>query len=237
MKVAMLRVGIDSAAGGMQGPLFRNGAFEFMPIPDGRSVDARTYGNTPGRHGHYLVEYFPLQRRAGMAGQSVHLDPEFVTFTYGDPTPPKRGLRRLDPGDIIIFYCGLEGRDFEFRPALYLAGFFEVEAAGLATDFSASDLAGLFGENFHVRHPSVFNKQKKDLVLVRGTPRSRLFSRAHRLSTYSTDKSGKPLKVISPEMQEVFGSFDGKLSFQRSPTRWVDEAYVERAASYIRSCE
>lgn len=33
------------------------------------------------------------------------------------------------------------------------------------------------------------------------------------------------------EMQEVFGSFGGKLSFQRSPTRWVDAEYTEGAAA------
>jgi hypothetical protein len=41
---------------------------------------------------------------------------------------------------------------------------------------------------------------------------------------------GKPLKVLSPEMQRFFGRFGGKLSFQRSPTRWVDEDHIEKAA-------
>ena len=97
MKMAVLRVGIDSGAGGMQGPLFQDGSFELLPIPDKKGVDPRTYGNTPGRQGRYLVDYFPLRRRDKMRNQSVHLDPEFTTFTYGDPTSPKRGLRRLDP--------------------------------------------------------------------------------------------------------------------------------------------
>jgi hypothetical protein len=33
------------------------------------------------------------------------------------------------------------------------------------------------------------------------------------------DRAGKPLKILSPEMQQIFGSFDGKLSFRRSPPR------------------
>jgi len=132
MKMALLRVGIDSGAGGMQGPLFRDGSFEFMPIPDRKGVDPRTYGNTMGCHGRYWIEYFPQSRRDRMRSQSVHLDPEFNTFTYGDPTPPKRGLRRLDPGDLLVFYCGLEGWDFQSAPALYLVGYFEIAAAGLA---------------------------------------------------------------------------------------------------------
>jgi len=43
--------------------------------------------------------------------------------------------------------------------------------------------------------------------------------------------------VLSPEMQEIFGSFNGRLSFQRSPTRWVDPAYATRAADFVRSLD
>ena len=57
----------------------------------------------------YLVDYFPSSRQEKMRSQSLHLDPEFTTFTYGDPTPPKSGLRRLGPGDLLVFYCGLKG--------------------------------------------------------------------------------------------------------------------------------
>src|SRR5207237_611073 len=109
MKVALLRVGIDSASGGMSGPLYRDGSFEFICIPDNHGVDERTYGTIVGNHGHRHVRYFPKSRQPRMDKQSVHVDPEFESFTYGDPTPPKRGLRRLDKGDILAFYCGLKG--------------------------------------------------------------------------------------------------------------------------------
>ena len=172
-----------------------------------------------------------------MNSQAMHLDPEFSTFTYGDPTSPKRGLRHLDRGDLLVFYCGLEGWEFKSRPALYWVGHFEIEVAGLASDFSSAELRRLFSDNFHVRHPSVFEKQKDTLVLARGTPRSRLFKKAHLLSSLSKNRAGQPLKVLSREMQKIFGGFDGKISFQRSPTRWVDSVYVEKAAAYIRSLE
>jgi hypothetical protein len=48
------------------------------------------------------------------------------------------------------------------------------------------------------------------------------------------DRSGKPLKVLSPEMQKVFGGFDGRISFQRSPTRWVADTHTENAARFVR---
>ncbi len=33
MKAVMLRIGIDSGCGGIQGPLFHDGSFEFIPVP------------------------------------------------------------------------------------------------------------------------------------------------------------------------------------------------------------
>ncbi|HRQ39872.1 MAG TPA: hypothetical protein PLD25_18345 [Chloroflexota bacterium] len=236
MKVAMIRIGIDTGSGGIHGPLFDDGTFEYLPIPDGLHRDERTYGNMTGRYGRALVEFFPKRRQVKMANQSVHVDPEFTTFTYGDPTSPKARLRHLEPGDMLIFYCGLVGwEDFYTPPALYLMGYFEVLAAGKATDFSSSEVQCLFAENYHVRHRDVYESQKKILVLVKGSPESRLLVKAKRLSVVGQDRSGRPLKVLSPEMQQIFGDFGGKISFQRSPTRWVNPVHTLQAAEYMRS--
>ena len=168
--MVLLRIGIDTGSGGIHGPLFADGTFEYVPIPDGHAVDERTYGNTLGRHGRKLIDYFPASMRNRMADQPMHVDPEFDTFTYGDPTTPKAGLRHLRPGDLLVFYCGLRGWDFASDPALYLMGFFEVEKAGRATEFTKAELDRLFPHNFHVRHCRVFERQKESLVLVKGTP-------------------------------------------------------------------
>lgn len=235
MKIAMLRIGIDTGSGGMHGPLFQDGTFEYIPIPDNFGKDNRTYGNTLGVHGRPLSEYFPESRRKNVIHQSIHFDPEFVTFTYGDPTPPKAGLRHLERGDMLVFYCGLEGWDFASPPALYLMGYFEVLAAGRAVDFSSNELEALFGENYHVKHRDIFERQKKDLVLVKGSSTSRMLKRAVCISSVGRDRAGRPLKVLSAEMQEIFGDFDGKISFQRCPTRWVKPSHISKAAEFIRS--
>jgi hypothetical protein len=237
MKMAMVRIGIDTGSGGIHGPLFEDGSFEYIPIPDGFGLDERTYGNTVGRHGRPLVEYFPKTRQASMMNQAMHYDPEFETFTYGDPTRPKAGLRHLEPGDMLVFYCGLQGWGFDSKPALYLLGYFEIEAAGKAVSFAPEGLESVFGKNFHVRHPSIYSQQKPDLVLVKGSPDSRLLDRAILMSAVGRDRSGRPLKVLSPEMQEIFGDFGGKISFQRSPTRWVGPTHVAKAAGFMRSLD
>jgi hypothetical protein len=182
------------------------------------------------------MDYFPEARKAKMKNQAIHFDPEFVTFTYGDPTPPKARLRCLQQGDMLIFYCGLEGwGDFKSPPALYLMGYFEIMTADRASAFSESEVQNLFSQNYHVRHRDIYERQKGELILVKGSPQSRLLNKAVCLSVIGQDCIGRPLKVLSPEMQEVFGGFDGKISFQRSPTRWVDTAFVIRAAKFMRS--
>jgi len=40
----------------------------------------------------------------------------------------------------------------------------------------------------------------------------------------------QPLKVLPPEMRRAFGTLGGRISIQRSPTRWVEDSFLERAA-------
>jgi len=237
MNVVLLRIGIDTGSGGIHGPLLANGTFDYIPIPDGHAIDERTYGNTVGRHKRKLIDYFPPSIRSRMADQPMHVDPEFESFTYGDPTAPKAGLRHLQPGDLLVFYCGLRGWDFACDPALYLMGFFEVRRAGIAADFTESELERLFSRNFHVRHRRIFERQRESLVLVKGTAASRLLETPVRISTEGRDRTGKPLKVLSPEMRRIFGDFDGHVSIQRSPPRWVEPNFVAAAASFVRALE
>ncbi len=236
IKAVLLRVGIDTGSGGIHAPLFKDGSFEYIPIPDNFGKDERTYGNTMGTSGRHLIDFFPERLKHKMANQSIHFDPEFTTFTYGDPTRPKAGLRNLEPGDALIFYCGLEGWDFDSPPALYLLGYFDVLAAGRAGDFSSSEeINKLFKENYHVKHSDIFSWQNDDLILVKGSKNSRLFDKAVCISMPGQDRSGRPLKVLSPELQEIFGDFDGKISLQRSPPRWIKPEYTQKAVEFVQS--
>jgi len=232
-RIALLRVGIDSGSGGTDGPLFADGRFEYVPIPDSKGLDERTYGNHMARAGGPLSGFFPPARQGAMASQSMHFDPEFASFTYGDPTSPKAGLRRLAAGDLLVFYAGLRGYGCDVPSGLYIIGYFEVAFAGLARDLTEEQIRAC-SDNFHVRHVSVFRDQQDRLVLVKGGAGSRLLSKAVKISVLGQDRAGKPLKVLSPEMQQIFGGFDGKLSFQRSPTRWVVGEHVPTAARFVR---
>jgi Nucleotide modification associated domain 3 len=222
----------------MHGPIFRDGTFEYIPIPDcfqGRGVDSRTYGSSPGKNAQRLIDYFPLNDQKRMSNQRIHFDPEFVTFTYGDPTPPKASLRRLTEGSLLVFYGGFEGWDFRCPPALYIIGYFNVSRAGSAGSFSRTEILHLFGKNFHVMHQDVFSDQRERLVLVKGGEGSRLLNKAVRISSLGRDKKGNPIQRLSNEMQRIFGDFEGHTSIQRSPPRWVKPPFIERAAEYVLS--
>ena len=235
MNVVLLRVGIDTGSGGIHSPLFADGSFEFVPIPDGQGVDERTYGNTVGRVGRPFVEYFPETKRRAVATQSMHVDPEFATFTYGDPTPPKRGLKKLRAGDLLVFYAGMEGWNWPQDPALYLAGYFEVAQVGFAAELGEETVQHRFAANFHVRHEKVYRDQRNRLLLIAGGAGSRLFSRAHRLGERVLRDDGTYWQMISSEMAEVFGRFGGIGSVQRSTPCWVEPDRVAAAVAFVRS--
>jgi putative DNA base modification enzyme with NMAD domain len=237
LQVFLLRVGIDTGSGGIHGPVFSDGRFEFIPIPDGKiSTEERTYGNTVGRYGRRFVEYFPSQRQAVRTATRMHVDPEFQSFTYGDPTAPKRGLLDLRRGDLLVFYAGLQAWPVNSDPAaLYIVGYFEVSLVGLASMFTAAQIEE-FSLNSHVRQPAVFASQRDRLILIKGGPGSRLLERVGEpISEYGVNVVGQPLKVLSRSMFEVFGGFGGRNSLQRSNPRRVPAAFTDRAAAFVRS--
>lgn len=237
MNVVLLRVGIDTGCGGIHSPLFEDGSFEFVPIPDGRGLDKRTYGNSKGRAGRKFTEYFPLRKQEEQRTQAMHVDPEFETFTYGDPTPPKRGLARMQPGDLLVFYAGMEGWGHAQPPALYLAGYFRVKLAGFASDFSLPQLRKEFGRNFHVRHPKVFAIDRDNLVLIKGGKGSRLLRKAHLVGETVRRTDGSYWQLITSRMEKVFGKFGGIGSLQRSTPRWVGERLIGRAEKFVQSLD
>jgi len=232
-QVCLLRVGIDTGSGGMLGPLFRDGSFEFVPIPGDHTDMGKTYGEIIGKKtGQPIWKFFPAQRQKRIMGTVAHFDPEFDTFTYGDPTRPKRSLRRLRSGDLLVFYAGLRPYDFEDgeKRGLYIFGYFEVEIVGRCVDFSADDLDTHFGNNFHVKH----RKHEKGLILVKGSSKSRLLERAQLISKTGLDSAGHNIYVLSDEAKKKLGSFTRLNAIQRSVPRWVSPGKTPKAAKWVR---
>lgn len=173
----------------------------------------------------------------------MHCDPEFETFTYGDPTKSKNTLFDFDPGDYLIFYAGLTGNNgTSSESALYVIGYFEVECALIvkAVDQHSSILSE-FGRNFHVKHKIIFDEQvtnpkNRGLKLVKGTNNSRLLKYAYKISeTVPQYKHAVgPHKILSEDAQKIFGHFNGRVSLQRNPLRWIKkEPYVTNTVKWL----
>jgi hypothetical protein len=219
-KILLLRVGMDLGFGGL-GPLFPDGTFEYVPIPESETTERPLFfRDIPARSGGSVTRFVPARHRNGPA----HYDPEFKTFTYGDPTKNKRGqLLRLRSGDILVFYAGLRPPEQIQGSKLYIIGYLivrQIHAITRLTPWPRPEFERLWG-NAHFRR----NKGDEDLVVVEGDPaRSRLLTRAVPLSDGHQD--------VLPEMTKLLG-LSG--SVKRSGAgRWVPERRVGQAARWLQ---
>jgi hypothetical protein len=135
MKGLLLRVGIDKGSGGCLAPIFENGLFEYIPIPEiWPTSETKVYATMEGEITGIPIVNFEIPKEKFRYAQP-HDDPDFISFTYGDPTEPKRNqLSNLKPGNLLIFYAGLKPYDrLKLKPKkggksrLYVIGYFDVE--------------------------------------------------------------------------------------------------------------
>jgi hypothetical protein len=217
-KMAMLlRVGIDKSSDGVLSPIHPDGSFEYIPLSekDDKSKETRTYHDLRGNDGKLLSSYLPQK----VASRRVHLDPEFTTFTYGDEGKKANYLRKLKPGDLLVFYAGLTPSDGKYPEALYIIGYFTItEIIDIAKNRLSADR--IFKEYRNNSHPKRFDVS--GMVLVVGdTDKSELLEKAILISEKKLNKIGRTYHAVSPQMEELLGI---KGSIQRSiPPRFINE--------------
>ena len=175
MRIYLVNVGANASHGRVFSPLFDDGTFEFLPIPESdRSLDKKRravrYRDLPSYNKSRgdLREYVP----EGMWSSACHNDPDLQEFTYGDN--PGRGrsgaLTNLRRGDVLLFLARLE-RYREGRrtgeAGFYLVGGLWVDYADFVTSNSRR-----FAGNAHAR------RGEPEFLGVAGSERSRRFRRA-----------------------------------------------------------
>jgi hypothetical protein len=187
-RAVAINVAANSTLPGVRGPIYPDGSFEYVPIPE----------REPTRSDAAVPTYADLDLRVDLPtdllDRPVHLDPAFAgvhgceTNVYGDEHGVKAGpLSRLDPGDRLYFYATLSPHDGadEARPWIpprwgaYLVGYFVVDRAVTGETYRALPPAerARFDENAHCKR-ATFDAA----VLVRGTDESRLLDAAVPLS-------------------------------------------------------
>jgi len=218
MKALLLRVGIDKGCGGALAPIFEDGTFEYIPIPeeDPDTTESRTYLNTESCKGQPFAYYLPSR----IEDSCMHFDPEFETFTYGDPTSKRGYLLKLDRNDLLVFYVGLTPfMNTNFEEALYIIGYFTIDRIvdfNQIAETETEEFAKKYQNNAHIKRSMDY----QDLVIVAGNKqKSRLLDKAILISKRKPDKRGHLYHAVSPEMEKLL---DIHGSIQRSiPPRLI----------------
>ncbi|GAA0225832.1 hypothetical protein ACFFQF_10525 [Haladaptatus pallidirubidus] len=105
-RAVAINVAANTNQPGVRGPVFSDGSFEYVPIPEPEptSRDVPTYADLG----------LSVELPNGADELPVHLDPEFAEYpcceryTYGDPFGVKaRPLLELDEDDYVFFYATL----------------------------------------------------------------------------------------------------------------------------------
>ena len=219
-KALLLRVGIDKGSGGSHAPIFPSGVFEYVPIPEAKQTSyPYTYSTLIGRSGKPLSEFV----RHKVKDATPHFDPEFDTRTYGDPTPNKRRqLLRLERGDLLVFYAGLQPRPEIDDPRLYIIGLIDVDQVhdlGRVSVGRYPELRRRIGDNAHLFR----SRADEALVIVQGRKNgSRLFDKALPL--------GDSTAHMLPDLCQL--GYNGSLL--RSIGHWIKgESQVEALRSML----
>lgn len=232
MKAMILRVGVDKSIGGTYAPIFSDGTFEYIPIPEGDvSTEIMTYGNTKGISEKLLSTFVPPRYK----DEKFHLDPEFKTYTYGDPTgaPRTAAMRKLKTGDIIAFSAGLKPYETDnYEEGIYLIGYFTVDKIVDFTKMEEKEMHDAYEtylENAHSKRKGLENTL---LIVVGDKKKSKLFDKAILISQMGEDSSGRTLRVVSEEMQKRLGI---KGSLQRGVRRIDNESNALKFRDFLYS--
>ncbi|MEF8784422.1 MAG: hypothetical protein V5A45_00705 [Haloarculaceae archaeon] len=234
MRALAINVGANTNEPGFRGPVWPDGSFEYIPIPETEpAVDPPTYGD--------LADHLTTTIPDALSDQPVHLDPEFPEYpcceryTYGDDHGIKAGpLSELTAGDYVIFYATLSVRESaEWLPPEW--GAFCIGQFRLAQDpltgeeYAALDADGRapFANNAHVRRETHAMSRNGDSrhdettdarVLLTGDPsESALYDRAVPLSNPSGG-------VDANELVTELSADSGKGPWWRRPLRFDERA-------------
>lgn len=231
-RAVALNVGANTNEPGFRAPIYPDGRFTFVPIPESQPT------TSPPPTYEDLGLDLPFALPEAVADRPVHLDPEFAeypfgdNYTYGDPWGVKaRPLLDLSAGDYLFFYATLSTP--EDRPAwappkwgAFLVGQFRLArepVTGEAYESLDADERAVFDSNAHVKRED-FDAR----VLVLGDPdASRLYDRAVPLSEPSGGTDANWLVTDC-------SSDSGKGPWWRRPLRF-DEAATDRLLEAVDS--
>ncbi|EMA38611.1 Nmad3 family putative nucleotide modification protein [Halobiforma nitratireducens] len=214
MTVVLAGIGADSTNLGALGPLYDDGRFEYVPIPEKtrETSETETLGSWQLRgprnddHGRNRtaadlttrITPQPVQDGSetvtdeALESWPLHRDPNFEALTYGEHRTSGyvSRLRTLEAGDAVGFYAGLR-RPGGDRAHRYLIGYFTVDRVDVITPETPAAkreaILEAHPENAHAKRArdGVPYLSGKTIVLIDGCEPGGLFDRDPiRLSDY-----------------------------------------------------
>ncbi len=207
MTVVLAGIGADSTNVGALAPLYDDGTFEYVPIPEKtrETRETETLGSWSLRYddgvaADLTTRISPQPIHDGettLTGQALeswplHHDPNFEALTYGEHRTSGyvSRLRELERDDVVGFYAGLR-RPGGDRAHRYLIGYFTVaEVATITPETPQAERERILerhAENAHAKRArdGRLYLEDKTVVIVDGTEPGGLFERDPvRLSEY-----------------------------------------------------
>lgn len=238
MRTALLRVGIDKGNVGCLAPIFEDGSFEYIPIPESyETTEERKYSEIEARNGGVLSDYLPSE----YASRVPHFDPEFDGYSYGDPTRKRSQLKQLEGGDLLIFYVGLQPVDFKDHPRLFVIGYFTVKRVLNLDELDPTERESVFQTlptNAHVKRKGVtansqLEGQDHYPVIVKGHPnRSRLLDQAIPLTDVWATGVNEQYHML-PSVSDQIG-YSQRKDLNRASIRWLPEEEAQNVRRWLR---
>lgn len=221
--IFLVNVG-SNASHNFTSPMFNDGTFEFLPIPETLNLRGENVVRYRDLRSHYdpekdLLKYIPER----FWNMGAHADPEFDTFTYGDNcerSPRAASLKKIGMSD-YLFIARLENWDGDAAKGVYgfyMIGFLEVAAVlEDVTEMPEAHVIARFGRNAHIRRGLSDRRLWDRFWVISGSTHSQRFKRA--------------VPVTREIANQVFSAADG------SPWRWDSRRTdLQVIGSYTRTC-
>ena len=216
MRVYLANIGANSNHRGLFSPLFPDGRFELLPIPEGVSG---LNGASHAVHYRQLRSYYHPECDLGpyvpgnLWNTVCHHDPEFETYTYGDNGTNGRSsaLTQMQSGDTLLFLARLEGWDAGRRTGengFYLIG-------GLLADYADWITRGYSRRDRFARNAHVIRGDGRFWGIA-GSNQSRRFERA--------------VPITREICEQAFRAANGR------PWDWSKNTETGTISSYTRAC-
>ena len=245
MTVVLAGVGADSTNVGALAPLYDDGRFEYVPIPEKtrETTEAETLGSWNLRHGDGVAadlttRITPQPVRGdtetvtgdALASWPLHRDPNFEALTYGEHRTSGyvSRLRALESGDVVGFYAGLRRPDGD-RAHRYLIGYFTVDDVVVVDPETPpaerEAILAAHPENAHAKRARDGDLYlEKPVVIVDGREPGGLFERDPiRLSDYYVrDGNERPQYYLRDEIASAWNVRAGGANMMFKPAYRCD---------------